>query len=460
MRFLRRLLFLTAILLILSGCDKKPAQRFAVSSFRADVTPPVGHMLFTGQFKTATEIETRLEARGLVLQIPDQKSIVLCSVDWSEIRNDTYDLWRDTLAEAAGTTRERVLVSTIHQHDTPLGDLGAERILRSSGSPYQVIDPAFHRTALASVTRALRESLPKAETVTHIGFGQGEVEKIASNRRYELSDGTPKFDRGSACKNIAARHAAEGTIDPFLKSLSFLNGDRELAVYSVYATHPMSFYGTRKVNADFPGLARASRQSETPDALQIYASGCSGNVTAGKYNNGAHENRQILADRLHAGMRAAAEATERQKLSNVVFHNERLALDPRTSAEFTKADLEKRIRENDDARSHLMASLGLSRLERIEREGSEIDVPSVSFNDGAAQIVLLPGEIYIEYQLAAQGLAPDRFIMAVGYGESAPGYIPTEKHWAEKDSNLGDWCWVAEGVEPRILEVLKTLIPK
>ena len=395
-----------------------------------------------------------------MLQIPDQQAIVLCSIDWSEIRNETYDLWRDALAEAAGTTRERVLISAIHQHDTPLGDLGAERILRSLDSPHQVIDPAFHKAALANVVNALKESLPSAEPVTHIGFGQGEVEKIASNRRYELADGTPKFNRGSACKNIAARHAPEGTVDPFLKSLSFWNGAREVAVYSVYATHPMSYYGTRKVNFDFPGLARSRRQSETPDTLQIYASGCSGNVTAGKYNDGAHENRQILADRLHAGMKAAAEATEREKLRSVIFQNERLALAPRKSAGFTKADLEKRIRENEDARSHLMASLGLSRLERVEREGNEIDVPSVSFNEGAAQIILLPGEIYIEYQLAAQELSPDRFIMTVGYGESAPGYIPTEKHWAENDSNLSDWCWVTEGLEPQILGTLKKLILK
>ncbi len=48
--------------------------------------------------------------------------VVLCSVDWCGIGNDAHDRWREVLADAAGTTRERVLVCAIHQHDAPLVD--------------------------------------------------------------------------------------------------------------------------------------------------------------------------------------------------------------------------------------------------------------------------------------------------------------------------------------------------
>ena len=37
--------------------------------------------------------------------------------------------------------------------------------------------------------------------------------------------------------------------------------------------------------------------------------------------------------------------------------------------------------------------------------------------------------------------------MAMGYGESATGYIPTELQFAEDDANLHDWCWVSPGAE-------------
>ncbi len=453
---------LSALAAILLTCLIAPLQAasgdFKVSTFKADVTPPVGHMLFTGSFKKSTAVETRLEARGFVLLAKDQKPLVVCSVDWSEIRNESYDYWRDKLAEAAGTTRERVLVSAIHQHDTPLDDLGAERALRELGSEHQVIDQKFREDAVSRVVSALTTSLANPQPVTHIGTGKAKVKNIASNRRYLLPDGTPKYDRGSACKILTAQRAPEGTIDPFVHTLSFWNGEKKLLAYSVYATHPMSYYGTGKINADFPGLARTMLQKEASDTFQIYASGCSGNVTAGKYNDGNPDNRSALAKRLLEGMKSASKSTTRQELSSISFKNEKLKVMPRTSPEFSREALTKTITEKDDARSHLIASLGLSWLDRVKAVGSEIDVPSITVNEGAAQIILLPGEIYVDYQLYAQTLAPDRFLLTPGYGESAPGYIPFEMHWQENDHNLNTWCWVNPGMEKPIKEVLQKLI--
>ena len=63
----------------------------------------------------------------------------------------------------------------------------------------------------------------------------------------------------------------------------------------------MSYYGKGGVSADFIGLARRRRQEDLPGVFQIYVSGCSGNITAGKYNDGAPENRAVLADRESTG---------------------------------------------------------------------------------------------------------------------------------------------------------------
>ena len=45
--------------------------------------------------------------------------IVLCAVDWIGIANEGHDAFRDALAEAAGTTRDRVAVHTLRT-ETPL----------------------------------------------------------------------------------------------------------------------------------------------------------------------------------------------------------------------------------------------------------------------------------------------------------------------------------------------------
>ena len=73
-------------------------------------------------------------------------------------------------------------------------------------------------------------------------------------------------------------------------------------------------------------------------------------------------------------------------------------------------------------------------------------------------MIQLPGEIYVEYQLAAHAMRPDSFILVAGFGESAPGYLPTEKNWREIDSNLGDWSWINPGSEKPMLDAIRRVI--
>jgi len=88
-----------------------------------------------------------------------------------------------------------------------------------------------------------------------------------------------------------------------------------------------------------------------------------------------------------------------------------------------------------------------------------VDLPVIDFSP--AQLLLLPGESYVEYQLASQKIRPDSFVVVAGYGEGGAGYIPTEKHWEEKGGNLGDWCWVHPGAEKVVLEAIrKVLAPR
>ena len=80
--------------------------------------------------------------------------------------------------------------------------------------------------------------------------------------------------------------------------ISFWNQDKPVVALSVYATHPMSFYGQGEVSADFVGLARRRMQKHLPDVVQIYASGCSGDVTAGRYNDGSEAAREEVSERV------------------------------------------------------------------------------------------------------------------------------------------------------------------
>ncbi len=437
---------------------------FQLATFSADVTPPIGHALMGGGIAPAAKIVDKLEARGFILfggsskNYPEGKGnlpIVVCAVDWCEIRNDAYFQWRLALANAVGTDVRHVLVTAIHQHDAPIADITAQRLLQEAKASGSICNLAFHAEAVQRVAEAAKRAAAGEKTpITHVGAGQAKVERIASNRRYLDDAGNPRYDRMSATRDETIRARPEGEIDPWLKTISLWNGDKPIVSLSTYATHPMSYYGKGGVSGDFVAMARRQREKDEPGVFQMYASGCSGNVTAGKYNDGAPENREALASRLHDAMAAAWKATKKQPLKQIEYRWADLKLEPRQGEGFTEAALQKRLKLDRTPFGQCLAALGLSWLKRADLLA--IAVPVIDF--GPACYLVLPAESYVEFQLAAQKMRPDSFIAVAGYGECGPGYIPIERAWKENDGNLSDWCWVQPGSEKKMMEAMEKVL--
>src|SRR5881394_3385300 len=89
-----------------------------IATFEADVTPPIGTPLCDALVVPAKEIVDPLSARGVIL-FTNEKPIVLVAVDWVGIGNSGHHAFRAAVATAAGTTKERVCVHCLHQHDAP-----------------------------------------------------------------------------------------------------------------------------------------------------------------------------------------------------------------------------------------------------------------------------------------------------------------------------------------------------
>ena len=442
--------------LALTGALRPPLvganeSKLSLATFVTEITCPLGHPLMGGGIAPAKEIVDPLFAHGFVLQGVG-KPVAFVALDWCEIRNGAYDLVREKIAKAIDTEPVRVMLCALHQHDAPIVDLEAQQLLEKHKAKGAICDIAFLEKVAGRVADSATESLKDAKPVTHIGTGEAKVEKIASNRRYTDAAGKVQYNRMSATRDAKIRDADEGTIDPFLKTLSFWNGDTPLLALSAYATHPMSYYGKGGVSADFVGMARKLRQADTPKVFQMYASGCSGNVTAGKYNDGDSANRALLADRLRVAMAAAWKSTKTTAIKQVAFRSVPLALEARTSAGFSEEELTKRLKDDPKPFGQCLAALGLSWKKRVDA-GKPIDLPVLDF--GGAVLALLPAESYVEFQLAAQKASPDSFVLVAGYGECGPGYIPIERAWKENDGNLSDWCWVNPGSEKRMTDAIE-----
>jgi hypothetical protein len=396
-----------------------------LATFRCDVTPPLGHPLCGGWIEPARGVDDPLWAVGVVLLGP-AAPVVLCAVDWTGLRNEAHLAWRKALAKAAHTTPERVSVHCVHPHNTPFADTRAQQLLAEVNGP-PLLDLAFFDRAVANCADAVRTALARTQSFTHIGIGQAKVEQVASNRRVLGPDGKIRFTRTSATRDPVARAEPEGLIDPYLKILAFFDGEKPLAALNYYATHPMSYYGDGRVSSDFAGLAREARAAEGERVFQCYFTGCAGNITAGKYNDGNKANRVVLRDRLLAGMRAAWKNLTRQPVDTWNWRTARLAFSPRREANFTKEGSRK-ILENPKASKAQRGNAALQ-LAWLERIGQPVELGCLEI--GTASVLHLPGEAFIEYQLLAQQARKDRFVCVAAYGDGGMGYIPTDRAFLE-----------------------------
>jgi hypothetical protein len=77
---------------------------------------------------------------------------------------------------------------------------------------------------------------------------------------------------------------------------------------------------------------------------------------------------------------------------------------------------------------------------------------------GVAKILLFPGESFVGYQLMAQRMRPNSFVVCIGYGECWPGYIPTKQ--AFEDGFEDQWLWTAPGAEKKIRAALREVLVK
>ena len=397
-----------------------------LASFRFDVTPPKGHSLCGGWIKPVVDTDDALEAIGLIL-LGAGKPIVLCAVDWTGLLNSAHVQWRTALAEACGTTPERVAVQCVHQHNAPFACLDAEEIVLAQKDLPHIVEKDFFRRCLDRGRNAVATAMKRTQSVTHIATGQAKVEKVASNRRVDrYKNGRIRRMRGSSCRVAELRALPEGLIDPWLKTVAFFNGKKKIAACHYYATHPMSYYGDGRVSSDFAGLARKQRQTDEPSCAHLYFTGCAGNIAAGKYNDGSKKLRPILTKRMYDGI-VKSEAKLRPVEIGTMSWNTVNVFPPARSV-FSIDALQKQI-SNKKARvvSRNRPSYTLAWLNRVKENKTPIVLSSLRIDD--VSLLHLPAECFIEYQLRAQKTAPKQFVATAAYGDGGPWYIPVKEEY-------------------------------
>jgi len=403
---------------------EQPFHTLRVASFRCDATPPLGEPLIWAE--PLREVLSPLLAKGIVLEDGPER-FVLCALDWCELNNDSDLALRKALAEAAGTEVSHVVIQCVHQHAAPYADIGAHRLLKKAPDAPLCLSDGFLEDLTCRLAGAVRDATDRLEPFNQVGTGKAEVQRVASSRRIPGPDGKIIVRYSAGGKDPRLAKLPEGFIDPFLRTITLARDGTPLVRLHFYATHPQTFCCDGRASSDFVGEAREELERRE-GVFQVYFTGCAGDITVGKYNDGTERARRELSRRLLKGMEKAAAATTYEPAERVAWRSVPLYLPLRTDPGFSPKDWRADLldpRNGIGARVY-RGAMALAFAARIKRP-----LPAASLRIGRACMVFLPGEPMVEFQLFAQKIRPEAFVAVAGYGDCGPGYICTDRAYAE-----------------------------
>jgi hypothetical protein len=442
-------LTLVALLAGLSVNGANPAA-LRVGTFRCDITPGHGEALVWAT--PLVKVEEPLLAKGIVLEEGPNR-YVLCALDWCLMGNETERSFRQVLARATKTLPERVAVQCLHQHAAPYADEGAYRLLEQAPRPLPHLSASFMESVRTRLKLAAEECAGRLESFDQVGFGQARVERVASIRRLKGEEGKIIVRYSASGKEAKMAAAPEGAIDPWLKTISLARGTKPLVRLHYYSTHPQTFCCDGRASADFVGIAREKLEHQE-GVFEIYFTGCGGDVTVGKYNDGSPQALEGLALRLGQGMQAAIASTRLIPATNLVWRTDQVTLPLRGEKRAVKA--QSRAWLEDPAQTDTLRVYdGAMRLAFVERLDRPLGVSSLQI--GPVHILHLPGEPMLEFQLFAQRERPGDFVAVAGYGDCGSAYICTDKA-LEEGGYEPSATNVGKGSEARLKAAIEVLL--
>ena len=400
-----------------------------------DVTPPVPYRM-SGYFheRLSTGILDPLYAKAVVFQ-QGETFAALVFVDISGISLDVSTRARELAARQTNIPERHIAIAATHSHTGPLyfGALRARfhhRTIEEHGKDiHETIDyPTQLVEKLAAVIKQAQTALQPVD----LAAGYAQEKRISFNRRFHMKEGPVRFNPGYQNPKIIR---AAGPIDPEVGLISFAKpgSEKPFAAVVSFALHLDTVGGT-KYSGDYPKHLQDKLQAEYgEDFLSLFGAGTCGDinhvdVTAPKRRT-APEIGGLLSESVSQGLKSltpinAPELAVRQ----TVYH----------------APLQKYSAEQTQASAQAMDSVADRKvpfLKRVEtykiaalalRGGDTVPLEIQAFRlSKDVAIVTLPGEVFVEFGMAIKHASPFKTTLVIELTNDAPGYIPTQKAFAE-----------------------------
>ena len=452
-----------------------------------EITPASGTHLAgsgAGEHRPAQSVMDPLYARALACESGGRR-ICMVILDLTIVTGDYTSQIRGEIGARTGLAPEAIMIQATQTHsapslghfmldpDFPLQTTPQNEYLRGAERNYG------DRVAAAAIDVAV-EAVHSIQPA-RIGVGRGVLGDLAFNRRGVRRDGTilmPKpLGREQQPFGIADLSYLEGPIDPELGVCCIQDLDmRPLALLLHYTCHPVNAFGNpqtyRAVSADWPGAwAGAMQQALGDEVVPLVVNGCCGNINP--WNPFDPDDRP---DHLRMGRELAA-------MSERIVYDMTFASEVAVDCESRVVDLpyreiptarQQEVDEilaqspepprvaNGDVDPHWFRAASTKSIEYARARESDFAYEIQAFRIGDLGVVGLPGEPFVEGQLALKTNSAAPYLFPAHMTSHYVGYLPTreayERGGHEANKDITYWAKLAPGCLEEVVDRARVMV--
>jgi hypothetical protein len=429
------------------------------TTFKINVTPPLGSALCGGYLPSADRLVQELWLRGLIVKEEGQ-TYIIAGIDFCYLIGKSQARLEEALALGAGIPAGHVTLNATHAHAAPLITQEGHAQLHALDASLDFHNEAYFQDVLersrAGVASAIKAGL---WTVSGVSFSSHAVEEFASTRRVFLKPGEAKI-RWSISREPEVKAAPVGLVDPLLDQVNLYDDDGKPRVsMSYFACHPQVGYNPGAIHGDTPGLAMSLFEERYPGTMPIYFNGCGGDITGGKYTSTfPTRNLHLFSVRLFDAMEEAFLKARPAAPGKFTWQDNTFDC-PLAPVQFTRQELLDTIANPATANS--LKIISAFKLMRLETANTTYPFRITHAHFGDIGLLMLPAELSVVYQLYAKQIHRGP-IATAAYADSYLNYVAYDKAFDEGGYEVDPW-WteVGPGIEAWIKDKLdKVINPK
>lgn len=406
--------FLLAVFVIAAApVTEKTAWKAGAASAKITPEKPMWMAGYAARTKPSEGIELDLFAKAFVLTDEAGAKFALVTMDLIGVPRNLRLAIAERVKKEHGIEPANLAINASHTHSGP--ELRTSKIHGADDVALREKEAAEYTAKLeVTIVRLIGEAIQKS-VPAHLDYSTARC-GVSMNRR------TP--DGKGGWNNFPNPN---GPVDQTVPVLKATNGDgKEIAVIFGYACHCTTL-GHQKFSGDYAGYAQQEIEKVHPDAVAMFANGCSGDQNP--YPRRTMELAQQHGRSLATSVQAALE-TNMKRLTGPIraaYREIPLAYD--------KLPTKEQLLEEQKSTDKWKSTHATRVLQRIADEGplpTTYPYPVQVLRIGNDLTwVTLGGEVVVDYSLRLKQDIKDPIVWISGYSNDVMAYIPSLRIWKE-----------------------------